>query len=166
MVWTAFLDIDEPNFRYKQVYIEAPKSEAISVFQENFGCSPVGLACPRCSFEYLIEEYDTLRDALDDIIIYFEESVEDYKKRSDVLFIDKKQVKPSKSKRLLIPIHFHECTEFCKFDEQVHSIQKLKDIIRSILLETEKPDSSLKEIRRIAQSGLDVNPNPSLDKNS
>jgi len=155
MPWTAFLDIDEPEFPYAQVYIEAPREEAIKYFHEHFGCNPIGLACPQCNFQYLIEEYESLGDALEDFVAYTDESVEEYVKKSNVFFLHKGQIKKTTTESIKIPVHFHECFDTCSVQDQNDRIIEFKNILENIVGGIERSELSLDQIQQLAQKGFD-----------
>lgn len=67
MVWTLFWDMHsggntkEPP--YDKIYIEAPKSEAITIFYNRFGHNPERVSCTCCGDDYAISTHKTLSEA-------------------------------------------------------------------------------------------------------
>jgi len=64
--WTFFWDMysggaaKEP---YEEIYIEAPRDEAIVIFYNRFGHNPLRVTCACCGCDYSVEEGDTLDKA-------------------------------------------------------------------------------------------------------
>jgi hypothetical protein len=67
MVWTHFNDMHSGGSLkqkpYENIYIEAPKREAIAIFYNRFGHDPKWIACDCCGRNYAVDEYDTLEEA-------------------------------------------------------------------------------------------------------
>ena len=65
--WTQFWDMHsgggckEPP--YDKIYIEAPESEATTIFYNRFGHNPERVTCTCCGEDYSITEYESLEDA-------------------------------------------------------------------------------------------------------
>jgi hypothetical protein len=65
-MWTRFFDMDSgggQKEQWKNIYIEAPEKEAVSVFHTRFGHDPNNVTCNCCGEDYSIAEYDTLEEA-------------------------------------------------------------------------------------------------------
>jgi len=114
-MWTQFMDMhsgggNKENFEY--CYIEASEKEAKIIFYNRFGHSPERVTCTCCGEDYSITESETIEAAtayerncaLEDGK-YVEKlrensygrgyiTLDDYKKKPDVLFIYDKDIKP------------------------------------------------------------------------
>jgi hypothetical protein len=123
MVWTQFWDMHsgggtkEPP--YDQIYIEAAREEAESIFYAKFGHSPSRVSCTCCGQDYSIDEHETIEDATayhrgcrwdDETNKYVDEpeeepeegeprrtfnpylTVEEYEEKGDVLFVREDEI--------------------------------------------------------------------------
>lgn len=63
-MWTSFMDMHSggklKEKKYKYIYIEAPKEEAIKIFYNRFGHNPDRVSCTCCGEDYSIDEKETL----------------------------------------------------------------------------------------------------------
>jgi hypothetical protein len=104
---------------WAQIYIEAPKSEAVVIFYNRFGHNPKRVSCTCCGSDYSIHESKTLKqvsafqrgcktkkdrsgylekpDTRDNICGKYR-TIEQYSKEPDVLIIYAKDIKPSDRK--------------------------------------------------------------------
>jgi len=65
-MWTRFMDMHsggDQKLAWDYIYIEAPKQEAISVFELLFGRNPNNVTCNCCGDDYSITEDETLEQA-------------------------------------------------------------------------------------------------------
>jgi len=65
-VWTHFWDMHSGgNLKEKQqhIFIEAPKEEAIEIFERKFGHHPERITCSCCGEDYAISEEKSLKQA-------------------------------------------------------------------------------------------------------
>lgn len=155
-MWTAFLEIDtdEDNFPYRHLYLEAPKSEAINIFKSWYGFLPIGISCPQCGLDYTIDEYNSLSEALEDNYFLLDESLEEYKKRSDIRIFTKEDIGNTPRKEHIYPDHFHECdTSGCRIETLQNRISSLEyllydvcDKIASNTLNLEEAQQKFKKI--------------------
>lgn len=66
MAWTRFMDMHSGGRRkesFEYLYIEAPESEARSIFFSRFGHSPDRVTCTCCGEDYSVSESETLEQA-------------------------------------------------------------------------------------------------------
>lgn len=113
--WTQFMDMCSGGGlkeRWTYIYIQAPKEEAIKIFYNLFGHSPLRVSCTCCGEDYSITESPSLKQATaydrncawnDRLGGYAERTgnsygnhipLEKYLKDPTVLFIYDKEVKP------------------------------------------------------------------------
>lgn len=108
-MWTRFMDMhsgggtkEDP---YQYIYIEAPESEAVSVFYNRFSHNPHRVTCTCCGEDYSVSENESLeqltafgRGCAYEGNAYVERqnekfkwstycTLDEYKKKADVLFI-------------------------------------------------------------------------------
>ena len=121
--WTRFMDMhsggDTKLPPYEYIYIEAPETEAITIFFNRFGHNPSRVTCTCCGDDYSINEEENLQQATafergcnDKDGKYIEEprtseysdhvwkhtSLEDYLKKETVLVIRKEWIRPEERK--------------------------------------------------------------------
>lgn len=113
-MWTRFMDMHsgggskEKPFEY--IYIEAPEAEAKVIFYNRFGHNPERVTCTCCGDDYSIYEEESLeqlsaydrncryeastRQWVEEIGASYRpyESIEEYKKREDVLIIPASEI--------------------------------------------------------------------------
>jgi len=66
MVWTHFNDMHSGGglkLKWKYIFIEAPQSEAVIIFQNRFGRNPNKITCGCCGSDYSISEDTNLKVA-------------------------------------------------------------------------------------------------------
>ena len=67
MVWTRFMDMHSgggaKEAPYEYIYIEAPESEAKTIFYNRFGHNPERVSCACCGEDYSISEEESLEQA-------------------------------------------------------------------------------------------------------
>jgi hypothetical protein len=66
MAWTRFMDMHSGGplkTDWQYIYIEAPETEAIRIFQSMFGQDPNAIACECCGYNFSISEEETLAQA-------------------------------------------------------------------------------------------------------
>ena len=121
--WTRFMDMHSggstKEASYEYIYIEAPETEAITIFFNRFGHNPRRVTCTCCGDDYSIGEEESLQQATafergcnDKDGKYIEEprtseysdhvwtltTLEDYLKKETVLVIRKEDIKPEERK--------------------------------------------------------------------
>lgn len=92
---------------YQYIYIEAPEGEAKIIFYNRFGHSPERVSCTCCGDDYSIDSNPSLELSTafhrgciwDDKLKNYDinsgtQSLEEYLKREDVLFIPASDIKP------------------------------------------------------------------------
>ena len=108
MVWTQFMDMHsggELKTDYGYIYIELPMSKAEDFFEEEFNRNPNNITCECCGPDFYVSEYDSLEQAtgFERNCEYnrethkYEESdncvsLEEYKKKKNVLIVYKNEV--------------------------------------------------------------------------
>lgn len=104
MVWTHFWDMSsggDQKLDFHHCFIEAPKSEAKTIFYNRFGRNPDRVTCTCCGSDYSISEYPTIDEATE----YHRSSraifgpktdltVQEYEKSEGVKFIRADEIKP------------------------------------------------------------------------
>lgn len=65
-MWTQFMDMHSgggSKEKWEYIYIEAPESEARTIFYNRFGHNPERVTCTCCGEDYSITEYESLEQA-------------------------------------------------------------------------------------------------------
>lgn len=125
MTWTRFMDMHSgggQKLKWAYIYIEAPESEARSVFYSRFDRNPEYITCTCCGEDYSVGEDKTLKEITaferhcrwdDKTKTYVEEPdpryilnkhipLNKYLKQKNVLFIYAKDIK-SKERKVKVP---------------------------------------------------------------
>lgn len=66
MAWTRFWDMHSGGSQKEKaakIYIEAPKGDAIRIFEKMFGHDPFNVTCDCCGKDYTVDEYKDLAQA-------------------------------------------------------------------------------------------------------
>lgn len=92
-MWTLFADMYSGGSRKEQweyIYIEASEKRAIDFFKSTFDHSPFYITCQHCGKDYEIYSDDDIYKLTE----YYRNgiSLEEYKKRPEVLFISKEDI--------------------------------------------------------------------------
>ncbi len=94
-MWTHFMDMHSGGGRklqWENVFINAPKAEAIAIFEKRFDRDPYNITCDCCGEDYAVDEYPTLEAAAN----YWIQSarcknLEEFLKLDHVLVIDEEK---------------------------------------------------------------------------